>query len=251
MSYSTRVLLARCAVLGAMGAALEIGPRLLGPASRLAILPMSEMLVGVYQVAASGKLFEHLLVSLVSIAIAFVSSTILGIAIGYALWKLPRVYRAISSYLTSYYAIPIFAFYPVLIVMFGANRVPIVLIAFAWAIVAVIIATVEGLAHLRPSWDKVADAYHVGPFRRAVTIHLSGAWPQIATGVRLAVTYSMLGVIASEFILSDSGIGYLVHLYYNSFAFKEMWGAILVVFALGILLDSASRFGTRRLTASR
>ena len=250
MKYATRVLLARAAVLGSIGLLLEIGPRL-SPGSKLAILPLSEMIVGVYLVAMSGKLYANLAVSLASIATAFFSATLLGIALGYLLWRLPRVYGAVSSYLTSYYAIPIFAFYPVMIVMFGANRIPIVLIAFAWAIVAVIIATVEGLAHLRSTWDKMADAYHVGPVRRAVTIHLVGAWPQIATGVRLAVTYSMIGVIASEFILSDSGIGYMVHLYYNSFEFREMWGAILVVFALGILLDSASRLGTKRMTANR
>src|SRR5690606_6117749 len=120
----------------------------------------------------SGNLWGHLLASGISIAISFVSAVIVGISAGYAFWRMPALYANLSPYLVSYYAVPIFAFYPVFVVMFGANRIPIVLIAAAWAVVAVIVSTVEGLNSLRASWEKVAKVYHLGPWQRAVKVEL-------------------------------------------------------------------------------
>jgi len=250
MGYSTKVVATRTLLFVAAAAALEIVPRV-GVGTQLEIIPFSEMLHGVWAITSSGELWPHLGTSLLSIGSAFLTATVLGVAIGYALWRLPRIYAAVSPYLVSYYAIPIFAFYPILVVMFGANRIPIYLLAAGWAVVAVVVSTVEGLAHLRQSWEKVADTYHLSWWDRALSVHLPAAWPQIAMGMRLAATYSILGVIASEFILSGEGLGHMVNHHYNSFTFREMWGGIVTVFAVGITLDVLVRRMTRGLESER
>lgn len=250
MRYATRVVVTRLLIIVAAAIALEIIPRV-GVGTRLEIIPFSEMVRGVWAIAASGELWPHLGASLLSIGSAFLTATVLGVAVGYVLWRLPRVYAAVSPYLVSYYAIPIFAFYPILVVMFGANRIPIYLLAAGWAVVAVIVSTVEGLAHLRQSWEKVADSYHLTWWHRALSVHLPAAWPQIAMGMRLAATYSILGVIASEFILSGEGLGHMVNHDYNSFAYREMWGGIMVVFIVGVTLDVLVRRATRGLESER
>lgn len=250
MSERPRILLARAALFAAAGLFIEFAPRL-GLSNRLVIIPFSEMMQGAFAIGDSGELWGHLRTSLASIASAFATAVVLGVASGYALWRAPSVYEMLSPYLVSYYAIPIFAFYPILIVMFGANRIPIYLLAAGWAVVSVIVATVEGLAHVRQSWEKVATMYHLGYFRRAFTVHLPAALPNIATGLRLAATYSILGVIASEFILSSDGLGYMVNHFYNGFEFRKMWGGILVVLVLGIGLDVGVRRATATLEGTR
>jgi NitT/TauT family transport system permease protein len=50
----------------------------------------------------------------------------------------------LNPYLTSYYALPVFAFYPVLIAILGVNARPIIAISWAWAVVAVVINTLAG-----------------------------------------------------------------------------------------------------------
>lgn len=235
-THRSRVLLARAALFVVAALFLEMVPRL-GVGTRLEIIPLSEMLLGSTSLVLDGELSRHMMVSLLSIGSSFLTAVTLGVAVGYGLWRTPSVYAMVSPYLVSYYAIPIFAFYPVLVVMFGANRIPIYLLAAGWAIVAVIVATVEGLAHMRNAWEKVAHMYHLPPWRRAMAVHLPAAWPQIAMGMRLAATYSILGVIASEFILSGEGLGYMVNHHYNSFEFRKMWGGILIVFAVGMGLD--------------
>ena len=45
----------------------------------------------------------------------------------------------------TYYAVPVFAFYPLLIVLFGLGDLPQILIAFMLGVVAVIVNTLNGL----------------------------------------------------------------------------------------------------------
>ena len=68
-----------------------------------------------------------------------------GLPLGVLLWRLETTRRILQPYLTTYYAIPIFAFYPLFIAIFGLGSMPVIIIAWAWAVVAIILQTVIGL----------------------------------------------------------------------------------------------------------
>ena len=59
-------------------------------------------------------------------------------------------------------------------------------------------------------------------------VHLPAAAPHLFTGVRLAVAYAFIGVIASEFILSGEGLGYAIAYSYNNFDNRTMYGLMLL-----------------------
>ena len=48
----------------------------------------------------------------------------------------------------------------------------------------------------------------------------------------------MIGVVASEFIQAESGLGWFVGFSYNNFAIQNMYAAILVILALAALLNA-------------
>ena len=60
-------------------------------------------------------------------------------------------------------------------------------------------------------------------------INLPAAAPYLFTGARLAVAYSFIGVIASEFILSGDGLGYAIAYAYNNFENRTMYGLMLLI----------------------
>ena len=86
--------------------------------------------------------------------------------LGLAIHALPRVREALDPFFATYYAVPIFIFYPVLIAIFGLSLMPIVLIGVATAIVAMIIATLNGLDRIPRVLTKVARVHRLGPRRR-------------------------------------------------------------------------------------
>jgi NitT/TauT family transport system permease protein len=57
------------------------------------------------------------------------------------------------------------------------------------------------------------------------------------TGAKLAVVYSFIGVIGSEFILSSGGVGYRISFSYNNFQSDVMYGLILFVLLVVVCIN--------------
>ena len=78
-----------------------------------------------------------------------------------------------------------------------------------------------------------ARASHLARSRTALLIELPAAAPYLFTGVKLAVGYGFIGVIAGEFILSGAGLGYAIAYAYNDFDNQTMYALMLLVLVVG------------------
>src|ERR1700730_3253499 len=202
----TRVGRIRLIVIMAAIAALELACRT-GLIDRRIVVPPSEMMTSLVSILASGDINSDIVRTLGVIAVAVALSVVLGFALGLLIHALPIVREALDPLFATYYAVPIFIFYPVLIAMFGLSLVPILLIGIATAIVAMIIATLNGLDRVPRVLTKVARVHRMGKLATAVLLQLPAAAPYLFTGVKLAVSYAFIAVIASEFILAPVGLG--------------------------------------------
>jgi NitT/TauT family transport system permease protein len=63
-------------------------------------------------------------------------------------------------------------------------------------------------------------------------IKLPSALPYLFSGIRLCLAYSFIGVIASEFILSDRGVGYSIAFAYHDFDIRTMYALMLLIIVL-------------------
>ncbi len=123
-------------------------------------------------------------------------------------------------------------FYPLFIVLFGLNRWPLIAIGFLFAVVAVIINTLDGLARIPRAFVRTAAVMRLTPAQYAVHIILPAAAPWLFTGAKFAVAYSFIGVIAGEFVVSGAGMGHAIAFAYNSFDNRMMYGLIVLLFAI-------------------
>src|SRR5262249_40608041 len=99
----------------------------------LTLIPPSEMALALADLVASGRIADALVQTFSTVATAFALSVAAGFLAGALLHALPRVRRAVDPLLASYYAIPFFVFYPLLIALFGLNTIPLVVIGFVFA----------------------------------------------------------------------------------------------------------------------
>lgn len=181
-----------------------------------------------------------------NICIAIVAATIVGFLIGLLLYRLPRLRRATEPVIASYYALPFFVLYPLAIVVVGMNDMSIILMGFAYALVAMITNTLSGLDRIPPVLAKTGRTFRMGRLQTAVLIQLPAAAPYLFTGVKLVLGYGMAGVIGSEFILSTSGIGYSIAFAYEGFESEKMYGLLLfVILLVAILLTGVHIFEKR------
>jgi NitT/TauT family transport system permease protein len=214
-------------VLGAI-AALELVTQA-GLVSRHTIIPPTAMVAALWVLIGSGEIMPDITKTLSNVAAAFVLSVAGGFVLGLLIHAAPRLRRALDPLLATYYAVPFFVFYPLLIVIFGMSDLPIIVIGFLFGVVAMIIATLNGLDRVPRVALKVARLSRMDPVSIALIIKFPAATPYLFTGIKLAVAYSFIGVIASEFILSGAGLGFAIAYAYNNFDTPKMYALMLFI----------------------
>src|SRR5215469_7866273 len=234
----SRVGLLRFAVIAALVGALEFACRS-GLINRRTIIPPSEMATTLYKLLASGAINADIARTLGVIVVVIAFSIVLGFALGVLIHALPRVREALDPLFATYYAVPIFIFYPVLIAIFGLTIFPIVVIGVATAIVAMIIATLNGLDRVPRVLTKVARAHRLSRLATALQLQLPAAAPYLFTGVKLSVSYAFIAVIAAEFILSPAGLGRDISDAYADFDNRRMYALILFLLIVATLVNAA------------
>ena len=217
-----------------------------GLVSPFTLIPPSEMFIGLFEILVSGTMTNDILTTLSNVAMAFVLAVVVGFVTGAILFLLPRVRRVIDPLLATYYAIPIFVFYPFFIVLFGLNRMPQITIGFLLAVVAMIVNTLNGFDRVPRVLWKTARVHRLGRLMSIVHIVLPYATLYIFTGLKLAVAYSFIGVIAAEFILSGDGMGHEIAFAYNNFDNRTMYPLILFIILIATAINMALYAWERR-----
>lgn len=220
---------------------LEVACRggLISPRSMVPPTVMVQALAGILQTGAFWRQFAG---TVQNIAVALGLAIVVGFAAGVVLARFPRVRRAVEPLISSYYALPFFVLYPLFISLFGMNSVPITIVGFLYAVMAMVTGTLAGLDRIPLVLSKLGRTFRMGPIEEALAIKLPAAAPFVFSGGKLALGYAITGVIGSEFILSDSGIGYSIAFAYNDFEDKTMYGLLLfVIIAVSIVTVAMHR----------
>jgi len=234
----TRIGIIRLLVIVAMIGALELACRT-GLIDHRVIIPPSEMASALANLLASGVITADIERTLGVIIMVIVLSIVLGFAAGLVIHALPRVREALDPFFATYYAVPVFIFYPVLIAIFGLSPMPIVMIGVATAIVAMIIATLNGLDRVPRVLLKVARVHRLGRVATAMKLQLPAAAPYLFTGIKLSVSYGFIAVIAAEFILSPAGLGRDIADAYADFNNRRMYALILFLLIIATIVNAA------------
>jgi NitT/TauT family transport system permease protein len=232
-----RPALCRLAFVAAGVALLELLCRT-GVIDHLTMQPPSDMVRDLAVLLASGSMNRAMLKTFTNVTIAGALAVAFGVVFGVAIHGYRAVRQGLEPLFATYYAIPVYAFYPLFIILFGLGDLPQILIGFMLAVVAVIVNTLNGLDRVSRVLMKTARVYRLGPVATARKITLPSAAPYLLTGVKLAVAYAFIGVIGAEFIMSRTGIGYEISFAYNNFDNKTMYPLILLILAASIAINS-------------
>jgi NitT/TauT family transport system permease protein len=230
------VLIVRVAILSAMVLLLEILCRteIIDP---LTVIPPSEMVSSMMTQLFSGALNESMVQTFSTIALSFVAAISLGTLFGAFVHATPRLRQALDPLLASYYSVPTFIFYPLLVALLGLGKAPLVALGVLSATPAVMISTLSGLDGVSPVLRKLARVQRLGPVETLWLIVLPAALPRLFSGFKLALSYALIGVIAGEFILSGTGLGYAISFAYQSFDNKAMYGLMLFVLLVAVIAN--------------
>ena len=236
MTRAAKVAWLRFALVAGALVALEALCRL-GLVNRLTMIPPSEMAMALGGLLASGRVAADIRFTLQNTAAAIAVSVLAGFLIGAAVHGLPRLRRVLDPVFSAYYAVPTFVLYPLLIVAFGIGATSLVAMGAMFGVVAMIINTLIGLDRVPASLLKTARVMRLGGARTMLLVRLPAAMPALVTGMKLAVAYSVIGVVAAEFILATAGVGKRIAFAYNDFDTRTMYALMLLIVVAVMVLN--------------
>jgi NitT/TauT family transport system permease protein len=242
--------LCRIVLLAALVGGLEI-LCLAGTIDRITMQPPHRMVLDLVRLLGSGAVDHAIAKTLGNVVAAFAIAMVLGLASGVALHRWKRLRGMLDPLFATYYAIPVFAFYPLLIILFGLGDAPQVFIGAMLGIVAVIVNTLNGLDRVPAVLLKTARINRMGGIATALRVTLPCAAPYILTGAKLAVAYSFIGIIGAEFIMSNSGMGYEISFAYTNFDNATMYPLILLILVISITVNALLARWEKALMARR
>jgi ABC-type nitrate/sulfonate/bicarbonate transport system permease component len=156
-------------------------------------------------------------------------ATLVGMVVGWALYRWRIARRAYLSWVVGIAAAPLILVYPLFLVLFGRSMATIVAMSFVSALTPIVLKTYEGLAATRPVLLDVGRSFSLSPLRQFWMIHLPAAIPTIFNGVRLGLIYALLSVVAVEYLIDFGGLGQLVADLADRYEMPAMYAAILFV----------------------
>ena len=164
-----------------------------------------------YELFASGEIIPHLITTGQELVLGYVIGVAGGVVGGYALGRSPRLARIFEPYVMAFYGIPKIALAPLFIIWFGIGIGSKVALASIMVFFLVFYNVFSGVRSV--DRELVNLTLVMGANQRQLTWHvyLPAASPYIILGMRMAIPYSVIGVIVGEFTSSIQGLGLFIH----------------------------------------
>lgn len=208
-------------------------PLFIAPPS-LAAVAFTELAVEPSVLAAVGR-------TVYEVIAAFVLAATVGVTIGLAVGLSTFARAAVFPIIMMLYATPQSPFLPLFVLIFGVGVESKIVYGFTHGVFALIATIVAGVQNIDPALMRAARS--MGATRRQIltSIVMPYALRSFFTGMRLAMTGVLLGVLLAELYVSSGGIGYLASLYTTGFQPANLLALIAMLAIIAITLNETCR----------
>jgi ABC-type nitrate/sulfonate/bicarbonate transport system permease component len=183
-----------------------------------------------------GVLLEQAQPTLWGAVAGIVLAALLGIALGAAVSYSRTLMQTVYPTVVFFQLIPKVALAPVFLLWFGTGIEANILFSVFIAFFPVVVATITGLQAAPPSYERLCRGLMMSRPRMFLTVKLPFALPHIFAGLRIGVTFAVIGVVLGEFITAQTGLGYIILFSANNFETALLLAAILMLCGVGIVL---------------
>jgi NitT/TauT family transport system permease protein len=159
----------------------------------------------------------------------------------------PRLERATEPYLTIFNAMPRIALAPLFLLWFGLGLGSKIAVGSSLSFFIVLSSAVAGMRSVSQDHLTLSRTLGASPRQIFFKLTLPTAVPTLFSGLRLGLIYSMLGVIGSELIAAEHGIGQQLSFLQSMFNMNGVMGLIGLLAAIGMLLTKSMTSIERRL----
>lgn len=180
----------------------------------------------------SGELLRHVGVSLSRVLVGFIAGCVLGVVFGALIGRFRLVRELTDPIIELTRPISPIALLPLAMLWFGIGEfTKYFLITYA-TVVVVLINTVAGVSRTPPTRIRAARCLGANDLQLFLKVILPSAVPFILTGMRVALGFSFMAVVAAELVGAREGIGFLIM---NSRMLLQTDQLFVGLFSLGVV----------------
>ncbi len=198
------------------------------------------------QMIANGTLLSHVAISLERVLVGYVAGCVLGVLIGALMGRFRLVGQFASPLLQLARPISPVALVPLSIIWFGIGDLSRYFIIFYGVVIIMIINTAAGVSstpNIRINAARCLGAKQRQLFRRVI---IPSAVPYILTGMRVALGFAFMGIVAAEMIAAQSGIGFLIMQSRTLLRTDIMFVGLVTLGTLGAVIDGCFKIAIDR-----
>jgi len=193
----------------------------------------------------SGELLRDLAVSAVPFLYGFTAAVIVGVMVGIVMgWRM-RVGYALDPLMTVFYASPLVALAPLVIVFFGVGVSGKAIIIFLLAVFPFIFNAYAGVRAVDRLLINVVRSLGGSEKDLYLKVIVPSVLPYIVAGARIAVGRALIGILVGEFFAASEGIGYAIARFGDLFALDKMFACIFAIMVIAVVLTEGIRWAER------
>jgi NitT/TauT family transport system permease protein len=242
----TAVWTRRLIVLGAL-VLWELWTRLAGN-SELIAAPSAIVRALFSDILSDSAIRSAIALTLFEVVSAYALAVVVGLALGLAIGSTSLSRRSLFPIILLLYAIPQVILLPLFTLGFGIGPAAKIAFGFSHGVFPIVVNVVAGMRNVNPLYLKAArsmGARQSDIIRNVTFPHMVASF---FTGLRLAMTMTLLGVILAELYVSTAGVGYFTRLFAETFDPAPLFALIGTLAIMAIGLNEIVRKIERRFT---
>lgn len=192
-------------------------------------------------------LWQHFSASLLRVTVAFWLAFLIAVPLGIAM-GMSRIARGIFDPPIEFYRpLPPLAYLPLIIIWFGIDETPKILLIFLSCFAPLALAARSGMRSA--AQEQINAAYSMGASYFQVIRHviLPAALPDILVGMRIAIGFGWTTLVAAEMVAANVGLGQMVLNASNFLRTDIVIMGIIVIGVIAYVFDLFMRWVEKRL----
>jgi NitT/TauT family transport system permease protein len=183
-----------------------------------------------------GLFMRHLGFTLAMTCFGFLLAVVLGVALAVGIVYSKFMERTIYTLLVALNSIPKVALAPLFVIWMGTGPEPKIAIALMLAIFPIVIDMVLGLRSVDPDMLALAKVSKASPWSVLLKIRFPCALPSLFAGMKVAISFALVGAIVGEFVAGSRGIGFQILVAQGQFDTVRVFVSLLLLGIVGTIL---------------
>ena len=208
-----------------------------GLVSPLVLPSLDEVATAWWKLAAGGDLTTNTIVSLSRGAAGLSAAIVVGTALGVLMaWYRP-VRTVFNPLVQALYPMPKSALIPVVVLWLGFGSASKILMIFIGCMLPITLSAFNGARGIDQVLVWSARSLGASRSQTLLEIVLPGALPEILAGIRTAIAFAFVLLVATELIVARQGLGYMIGWLGDGGVYDAMFAVVMTVSALGFFCD--------------